>query len=102
MLNHSGQEVRILLENQGSFAMNRATKAFSSEGRNAPFVAFSLVRRARIGMPENDARYTCREYREEMVLLGLRRRLAQEDLSEEERRALRARLARLEAEMEMD
>ena len=82
--------------------MNRATKAFSSEGRNAPFVAFSLVRRARIKMPESDAQYTCREYREEMVLLGLRRRLAQGDLSEEERRALRARLKELEAEMEMD
>jgi hypothetical protein len=53
-------------------------------------------------MPEGDARYTCREYREEMVLLGLRRRLEQEDLSDEERRRLRDRLERLEAEMEMD
>ncbi len=53
-------------------------------------------------MPEDDAQYTCREYREEMVLLGLRRRLAQEDLPEEERRVLRARLVELEAEMEMD
>ena len=53
-------------------------------------------------MPESDAQYTCREYREEMVLLGLRRRLSQGDLSEEERRALRARLKELEAEMEMD
>jgi hypothetical protein len=53
-------------------------------------------------MPGSDARYTCREYREEMVLLGLRRRLEQEDLTEEERRDLRERLARLEAEMEMD
>ncbi|MCF8062345.1 MAG: hypothetical protein K9M82_07505 [Deltaproteobacteria bacterium] len=53
-------------------------------------------------MSGNDAQYTCREYREEMLLLGLRRRLEQEDLSEEERRVLRARLSELEAEMEMD
>lgn len=53
-------------------------------------------------MQEGDARYTCREYREEMVLLGLRRRLEQKDLTEEERRRLRERLERLEADMEMD
>ena len=53
-------------------------------------------------MPEGDVRYTCREYREEMVLLSLRRRLEQEELTEEERRMLRDRLTRLEAEMEID
>lgn len=82
--------------------MNQATKAFSSEGGNDSFVAFSLGRGARTAMSGNDAQYTCREYREEMLLLGLRRRLEQEDLSEEERRVLRARLSELEAEMEMD
>ncbi len=53
-------------------------------------------------MTAEQAPYTCREYREEMVLLGLRRRLEQKDLPEEERRALRRRLQELEAEMAMD
>lgn len=65
-------------------------------------MAFSVDPGAGVEMSENNAQYTCREYREEMVLLGLRRRLEQEDLSEEERRALRARLLELEAEMSLD
>ena len=44
-------------------------------------------------------KYTCNEYREEMLLLGLRRRLEDESLSEEQRRALRQQIARLEKEM---
>ncbi|MFO7783675.1 MAG: hypothetical protein ACQET7_05870 [Thermodesulfobacteriota bacterium] len=53
-------------------------------------------------MAEMNGQYTCMEYRQEMVLLGLRRRLEQEDLTEEERRALKARLLELESEMDMD
>ncbi len=53
-------------------------------------------------MAQDDARYTCREYRQEMVLLGLRRSLERQDLSEEEKQALRTRLQELEAEMDMD
>ena len=43
--------------------------------------------------------YTCREYREEMTLVGLRRRLNDETLSREEKEELRRQIARLEAEM---
>ena len=50
---------------------------------------------------ENKTRYTCNEYREEMMLLGLKRRLAQEDLSEEERRAIIKEIEKLESEMRM-
>ncbi len=53
-------------------------------------------------MADINRQYTCMDYRQEMVLLGLRRRLEQEDLTEEERRALKARLLKLESEMEMD
>lgn len=42
--------------------------------------------------------YTCSEYREEMILLALRRRLQQPDLAEEERARLLREIARLEEE----
>ena len=45
--------------------------------------------------------YTCNEYREEMMLLGLQRRLNAEDISEDERRALQERIRDLEASMGM-
>lgn len=48
-------------------------------------------------------RYTCTDYREEMRLIGLRRRLREDTtLSEEEKETLRAEIRRLEAEMGMD
>lgn len=47
-------------------------------------------------------KYTCTEYREEMVLLGLKRRLADPALPEKEKRMLRERISRLEQEMGMD
>ena len=46
--------------------------------------------------------YTCNEYREEMVLLGLRRRLAAEDLGAAEREALREEIRVLEVRMQME
>lgn len=42
--------------------------------------------------------YGCGDYRTEMILIGLRTRLRQEDLSEEERRALEKELRALETE----
>lgn len=42
--------------------------------------------------------YGCNDYRVEMMLAGLRARLRQADLSEEERRALEKELEALEAE----
>ena len=51
---------------------------------------------------EKKSRYSCRDYREEMRLLGLKRRLAQENLPEEERRALIREIEKLESTMGMD
>jgi len=42
--------------------------------------------------------YGCGDYRTEMILIGLRTRLRQEDLSEEERLALEKELSALETE----
>lgn len=47
-------------------------------------------------------RYTCTDYRQEMILAGLRRQLAQSDLSPEEKERLREQIRRLEVEMGMD
>lgn len=44
--------------------------------------------------------YTCNDYRTEMILLGLRRRLASPDLSGLEREALRREIRKLEKEMD--
>ncbi|MFP3980665.1 MAG: hypothetical protein ACLFUY_04665 [Desulfobacterales bacterium] len=43
--------------------------------------------------------YTCNEYRAEMILLALERRLAQNDLSEAERQSIREEIERLKTEM---
>lgn len=47
-------------------------------------------------------RYTCLEYRQEMQLLALRRRLETEaTLTEAERKKIQEEIRRLEAEMDM-
>ncbi|MHB8763761.1 MAG: hypothetical protein ACYDA8_05395 [Deferrisomatales bacterium] len=46
--------------------------------------------------------YTCTDYRDEMRLLALKRRLAGDELGEEERRALAAEVERIERAMAMD
>ena len=46
--------------------------------------------------------YTCTEYREEMLLLGLQRQLANPDLSDAERAKLIDRIRDLEVQMGMD
>jgi hypothetical protein len=43
--------------------------------------------------------YTCSEYREEMILAGLRRRVAQTDLSEQERSEIEKEIHRMEKVM---
>ena len=40
--------------------------------------------------------YTCNDYREEMILLGLRQKLLQSDLTDEERTKLTKEIDRLE------
>ncbi len=46
--------------------------------------------------------YTCVDYRTEMILLGLKRRLQNESLSEEEKKAIRLQIKELEATMGLD
>lgn len=45
--------------------------------------------------------YTCTEYRQEMVLLSLRRRLADPTLAPSEKKELEAQVHKLETEMGM-
>ena len=46
--------------------------------------------------------YTCHEYREEMLLLSLQRRLNADDVSDAEREHLKIQIAELETAMGMD
>jgi len=48
-----------------------------------------------------DYRYTCTDYRLEMVLLSLQRRLAKGDLSEAEKKEIKQQIQRLETQMGM-
>jgi hypothetical protein len=45
---------------------------------------------------------TCNVYRQEMMLLGLKRRLAEEDLSDAERQAIEAEIKKIEHEIQLD
>jgi hypothetical protein len=47
-------------------------------------------------------KYTCQEYRQEMILLGLQRRLNDPNLPEEERRNIIKDIHELELEMQFD
>jgi hypothetical protein len=46
--------------------------------------------------------YTCREYREEMILLALQKKLAAPDLSLEEKQRILKEIAEVEARMGID
>jgi hypothetical protein len=52
-------------------------------------------------MKSNGNKYTCNEYRAEMILLGLNKRLNQETLTKEERLKIEEEIARLESDMDM-
>jgi len=47
-------------------------------------------------------KYTCVDYRSEMKLLGLKRRLEEENLSEEKRTQIVQEIEELEKKMDMD
>jgi len=47
-------------------------------------------------------KYSCNDYRTEMILVGLKRRLELEDLSEEEKKDLLEQVEKLEAIMGLD
>jgi hypothetical protein len=46
--------------------------------------------------------YTCNEYRQEMMLAGLRKQLANPDLGESEKKRLEQHIRQLETEMGLD
>lgn len=47
-------------------------------------------------------KYTCSDYRTEMILVSLRQRLKQEDLNEEEKKEIILQIEEIEAAMELD
>jgi hypothetical protein len=44
-------------------------------------------------------KYTCAEYRQEMILVGLRKQLSKPDLSESERKNLETQIEKIEEAM---
>ena len=46
--------------------------------------------------------YTCNEYREEMILLGLQKRLSSKGLTSEEKESLLKEIAKVEKQMGLD
>ncbi len=53
------------------------------------------------GRPAQPGKYTCNEYREEMILLGLQKRLSSPDLSPEEKQRILKEIAKVEKQMGM-
>lgn len=49
-----------------------------------------------------EIRYTCKDYRQEMLLVGLRKKLENNRLPEEAREDIEEEIRRLESEMGMD
>ena len=52
-------------------------------------------------MPQN-TKYTCSDYRTEMRLLGLKKRLHANDLGNSEKEAIEAEIVKLEKSLKMD
>jgi len=52
-------------------------------------------------MPQKN-KYTCNDYREEMRLLGLKKRLSEENLSRAEKQAIEAEISRLEKALQLN
>jgi hypothetical protein len=48
------------------------------------------------------SKYTCNDYREEMRLLGLKKRLNENKLSKTEKQAIEAEITKLEKALRMD
>ncbi|MGE0086615.1 MAG: hypothetical protein AB7S75_19585 [Desulfococcaceae bacterium] len=47
-------------------------------------------------------KYTCTQYREEMLLLALRTQLAQKNLTGEQKKEIQEKIKKLEKEMDME
>lgn len=54
-----------------------------------------------MGNSENQNRYTCNEYRAEMILLSLQQRLNRPGIADDEKQQLEEEIARVKAEMGM-
>jgi len=52
-------------------------------------------------MPQKN-KYTCNDYREEMRLLGLKKRLGEGNLSKAEKQAIEAEISRLEKALQLN
>ena len=52
-------------------------------------------------MDKQEASYTCMDYRQEMILMGLKRKLEQPDLTEDDKRVLNERIRELESALDM-
>jgi hypothetical protein len=52
--------------------------------------------------PKAGPKYTCNEYREEMILLGLQQRLSSPDLTQKEKQSLLEEIAKVEKQMGID
>jgi hypothetical protein len=52
--------------------------------------------------PKTGAKYTCNEYREEMILLGLQKRLSSLNLTPKEKQSLLAEITKVEKQMGID
>ena len=55
-----------------------------------------------MGKSMSTGKYTCNEYREEMILLGLQKRLSSEGLTPEEKERLLKEIAKVEKQMGID
>jgi len=53
-------------------------------------------------MKSSGRKYTCNEYRAEMILLGLQKKLNQKNLTKEEQRKIKEEIQNLESAMGMD
>jgi len=49
-----------------------------------------------------EKKYTCSDYREEMRLIGLRKRLSEAELSRAEKQLIEAEIARLEKALQLN
>jgi hypothetical protein len=56
----------------------------------------------RSGFKTNSMKYTCAEYRIEMILVSLRHRLRQKDLDEAERKDILSQIENLETAMKLN
>jgi len=52
-------------------------------------------------MPQHN-KYTCSDYREEMRLVGLKKRLNEENLSRTEKKTIETEIAKLEEALQLD